>query len=92
VPQLGLFSSALHSGSIAQFREDFFPRNKAHAGTRKGLCPQITGQMHADGERKNSPSFICVHLRHLRANSGFGCGWPRYALRDSAQAIKPDES
>ena len=33
----------------------------------KGLCPQIRGPMHADVERKNSPSFICVHLRHLRA-------------------------
>jgi hypothetical protein len=34
---------------------------------RKGLCPQITGPMHADGEKENSGFFICVHLRHLRA-------------------------
>jgi len=34
-------------------------------GEREGPCPQITGPMHADGKRKSSEFFICVHLRHL---------------------------
>jgi hypothetical protein len=36
-------------------------------GKRGGLCPQITGPMHADEKRKSSEFFICVNLRHLRA-------------------------
>jgi hypothetical protein len=36
--------------------------------SRKDMCPQITGQIHADAEKKNSEFFICVNLPgYLRA-------------------------
>jgi hypothetical protein len=59
-------NSALHTGNIAQFREDLFPRKKSLEGAREDLCPQMT-QIHADHQFRVLFFPICVHLRDLRA-------------------------
>jgi hypothetical protein len=63
---------------------------------KKGICPQITqiGKAGLNRRALREQSFsllppfppvrrisICANLRQSAGNSGFGCGWPRCAIR-----------